>query len=230
MRAQLGGRDLSESEAGALRDRVSTDEITPAWACYYFDATLARYCLVGLEGGAVEAGALQAAGFQVLVAGESFGYGSSRETAPFALREAGIRLIVCRSVEKIFLQNCQNLGIFVVTDFELLGRLRSGEHISSRELLSDVDGLAFDVAMAGGLFAFNAQRLAGKVSATTVSATRRPMTLAEKIIADHVVRAKGRVGVPSVTPGQSYFVRSDLRFSHDYVTAMADSLFRACSS
>lgn len=227
MRAQLGGRDLSESEAGALRDRVSTDEITPAWACYYFDATLARYCLVGLEGGAVEAGALQAAGFQVLVAGESFGYGSSRETAPFALREAGIRLIVCRSVEKIFLQNCQNLGIFVVTDFELLGRLRSGEHISSRELLSDVDGLAFDVAMAGGLFAFNAQRLAGKVSATTVSATRRPMTLAEKIIADHVVRAKGRVGVPSVTPGQSYFVRSDLRFSHDYVTAMADSLFRA---
>ena len=227
MRAQLGGRDLSESEAGALRDRVSTDEITPAWACYYFDATLARYCLVGLEGGAVEAGALQAAGFQVLVAGESFGYGSSRETAPFALREAGIRLIVCRGVEKIFLQNCQNLGIFVVTDFELLGRLRSGEHISSRELLSDVDGLAFDVAMAGGLFAFNAQRLAGKVSATTVSATRRPMTLAEKIIADHVVRAKGRVGVPSVTPGQSYFVRSDLRFSHDYVTAMADSLFRA---
>ncbi|HYJ11788.1 MAG TPA: aconitase family protein [Polyangiaceae bacterium] len=227
LRAQLAGRDLSESEAGALRDRVSTDEITPAWACYYFDATLARYCLVGLEGGAVEAGALQAAGFQVLVAGESFGYGSSRETAPFALREAGIRLIVCRSVEKIFLQNCQNLGIFVVTDFDLLGRLRAGEHISSRELLSDVDGLAHDVAMAGGLFAFNEQRLAGKVSATTVSATRRPMTLAEKIIADHVVRAKGRVGVPSVTPGQSYFVRTDLRFSHDYVTAMADSLFRA---
>jgi 3-isopropylmalate/(R)-2-methylmalate dehydratase large subunit len=227
LRAQLAGRDLSESEAGALRDRVSTDEITPAWACYYFDATLARYCLVGLEGGAVEAGALQAAGFQVLVAGESFGYGSSRETAPFALREAGIRLIVCRSVEKIFLQNCQNLGIFVITDFDLLGRLRAGEHISSRELLSDVDGLAYDVAMAGGLFAFNEQRLAGKVSATTISATRRPMTLAEKIIADHVVRAKGRIGVPSVTPGQSYFVRTDLRFSHDYVTAMADSLFRA---
>jgi len=53
------------------------------------------------------------------------------------------------------------------------------------------------------------------------------MTLVEKIIASHVVREKGQLGVPSVSPGQSYFVRADLRFSHDYVTAMADSLFRA---
>jgi 3-isopropylmalate/(R)-2-methylmalate dehydratase large subunit len=49
MRAQLEpappGHDLALDGVppGALRDRVSTDEITPAWACYYFDATLARY-------------------------------------------------------------------------------------------------------------------------------------------------------------------------------------------
>jgi 3-isopropylmalate/(R)-2-methylmalate dehydratase large subunit len=53
------------------------------------------------------------------------------------------------------------------------------------------------------------------------------MTLVEKIIASRVLRAHGHIGVPSVTAGQSYFVRADLRFSHDYVTAMADSLFRA---
>jgi 3-isopropylmalate/(R)-2-methylmalate dehydratase large subunit len=52
------------------------------------------------------------------------------------------------------------------------------------------------------------------------------MTLAEKLISAHVVRPKGLLGVPSVAPGQSYFVRADLRFSHDYVTAMADALFR----
>ncbi len=229
MRAQLTGtgRAVDLAVAGPLRDRVSTDEITPAWACYYFDATLARYCLVGLAGGVVEAGEVQAGGFQVLVAGESFGYGSSRETAPFALREAGIRLIIARSVEKIFLQNCQNLGIYVVTDFGVLSRLLQGARIEQSELLAGLDGLARDVVEAGGLFAYNAQRLAGRVPGVTVSSSRRPMTLVEKIIASRVVRAKGQLGVPSVAPGQSYFVRADLRFSHDYVTAMAGSLFHA---
>jgi 3-isopropylmalate/(R)-2-methylmalate dehydratase large subunit len=232
LKAQLTGqadmpRAVDLASAGALRDRVSTDEITPAWACYYFDATLARYCLVGLEGGVVEHGAVQAGGFQVLVAGESFGFGSSRETAPFALREAGIRLIFAKSVEKIFQQNCQNLGVYVSTDFRLLTKLLQGVRLEPAELLQGLDGLARDVVEAGGLFAYNARRLAGKTAGATVSAIRRPMTLVEKIIANRVVRAKGQLGVPSVTPGQSYFVRADLRFSHDYVTAMADSLFRA---
>jgi 3-isopropylmalate/(R)-2-methylmalate dehydratase large subunit len=229
LKAQLSGsgRSVELSAAGKLRDRVSTDEITPAWACYYFDATLARYCLVGLAGGAVEAGQVAAGGFQVLVAGESFGYGSSRETAPFALREAGIRLIIARSVEKIFLQNCQNLGIYVSTDFSLLTKLLQVGRVELADLLRGLDGLARDVVEAGGLFAYNSLRLAGKIPGATVSASRRPMTLVEKIIASRVLRAHGHIGVPSVTPGQSYFVRADLRFSHDYVTAMADSLFRA---
>lgn len=229
LKAQLSGsgRSVELSAAGKLRDRVSTDEITPAWACYYFDATLARYCLVGLAGGAVEAGQVAAGGFQVLVAGESFGYGSSRETAPFALREAGIRLIIARSVEKIFLQNCQNLGIYVSTDFSLLTKLLQVGRLELAELLRGLDGLARDLVEAGGLFAYNSLRLAGKIPGATVSASRRPMTLVEKIIASRVLRAHGHIGVPSVTPGQSYFVRADLRFSHDYVTAMADSLFRA---
>ncbi len=183
--------------------------------------------MVGLAGGGVEAGELLAGGFQVLVAGESFGCGSSRETAPFALREAGIRLILCTSVEKIFQQNCQNLGIYVSTDLSLLPRLLRSGRLEQAELLQNLDGLARDVVEAGGLFAYNTRRLAGAVAGATVSTQRRPQTLAEKIIASHVVRAKGQLGVPSVTPGPSYFLRADLRFSHDYVTAMADSLFRA---
>lgn len=229
LRAQLvgSGRAVDLAAAGPLRDRVSTDEITPAWACYYFDATLARYCLVGLAGGAVEPGQVASGGFQVLVAGENFGCGSSRETAPFALREVGIRLIVARSVDKIFLQNCQNLGIYVSTDWAILPRLLQAGRVEPAELLRGLDGLALDVVEAGGLFAYNHARLAGTVPSATVSASRRPMTLVEKIIAKHAVRARGQLGVPSVVPGQSHFVRADLRFSHDYVTAMADALFRA---
>ena len=36
--------------ARALVSNISTDEITPGWVCYYYDETLARYCLVGLRG------------------------------------------------------------------------------------------------------------------------------------------------------------------------------------
>ncbi|MDF3070529.1 MAG: hypothetical protein K0R38_6130 [Polyangiaceae bacterium] len=228
LRAQLTGNERSVDVADALplRDRVSTDEITPAWACYYFDATLARYCLVGLAGGVVEAGEVERGGFDVLVAGESFGYGSSRETAPFSLKAAGIRLIIAASVEKIFLQNCQNLGVYVSTDFGLLPRLLRGERIETSELVRGLDGLAKDVVEAGGLFAYNARRLQGRVPKAPPRAAVRPMTLVEKLIAAHVVGEGGALGVPSVAPGESYFVRADLRFSHDYVTAMADALFR----
>jgi len=54
------------------------------------------------------------------------------------------------------------------------------------------------------------------------------MTMVEKIIAAHaVVDAKtGVIGVPAVAPGDALFVRTDVRFSHEYVTPMADSLFR----
>jgi len=229
LKAQLtgSGRAVDLAVAGPLRDGVSVEELTPAWACYRFDATLARNCLVGLAGGVVEAGQIAAGGFQVLVAGERFGYGPLREAAPLALREAGIRLIVCRSVEKVFLQSCQDLGIYVSSDFGLLTRLLQTGRVELPTLLRGLDGLARDVVEAGGLFAYNALRLVGKVPGATVSGSRRPMTLAEKVIASRVVRAHGHLGVPSVTPGQSYFVRADLRLSHDCATALADALFRA---
>src|SRR6185437_13641035 len=55
------------------------------------------------------------------------------------------------------------------------------------------------------------------------------MTLCEKILAAHViVDAKaGKLGVPAVKPGDALFARTDVRFSHEYVTPMAESLFRA---
>jgi 3-isopropylmalate/(R)-2-methylmalate dehydratase large subunit len=52
-----------------------------------------------------------------------------------------------------------------------------------------------------------------------------PMTLAEKIFAQHMLNEKGEVGVSSVKPGDTGFARADLRFSHEYVTPMAAIFF-----
>ena len=47
---QLRGETLAYDPARKLIDNISTDELTPGWVCYYYDETLARYCLVGLRG------------------------------------------------------------------------------------------------------------------------------------------------------------------------------------
>src|SRR5438094_7678988 len=55
--------------------------------------------------------------------------------------------------------------------------------------------------------------------------TTRPMTLAEKIFARHMLNENGEMGVAAVKPGDTGFARADLRFSHEYVTPMAAIFF-----
>lgn len=50
----------------------------------------------------------------IFVAEENLGSGSSRETAPLALKELGIRMILAKSYARIFYRNCINLGILAV--------------------------------------------------------------------------------------------------------------------
>lgn len=50
----------------------------------------------------------------VLVAGENFGCGSSREQAPVALKVAGVRVVVARSFARIFFRNAINIGLPVL--------------------------------------------------------------------------------------------------------------------
>jgi 3-isopropylmalate/(R)-2-methylmalate dehydratase large subunit len=230
LEAQLQGQALAFDEGKhALVNNISTDELTPGWVCYYYDETLARYCLVGLRGGVVQRDAIKNGGFGVIVSGRSKGCGSSRETAPYSEREAGIQIVVAKSIEKIYGQNCQNIGLLTTTDFGVLDRVARGEEIPISEFTKGLDRISADVVEHGGLFAYNEARLAGEVSPPVIDTAPRAMTLVEKIIAAHaVVDARAnKVGVPAVKPGDALFVRTDVRFSHEYVTPMAESLFRA---
>ncbi len=236
LKKQLDGEPLTEAEVRGiddgsipLVDNISTDELTPGWVCYYYDETLARFCLVGLRGGVVEKDAIKNGGFSVIVSGRSKGCGSSRETAPYSERESGIQVVVAKSIEKIYGQNCQNIGLLTTTDPSLLERLKKGEEIPISAFTAGLDPISAGVVEHGGLFAYNKARLAGEVSPPAITTPARKMTLAEKIIASRtIVDAKaGKVGVPAVKPGDALFARTDVRFSHEYVTPMAESLFVA---
>ena len=224
---QLAGEDLDWDPSIELIDNISTDEITPGWVCYYYDETLARYSLVGLRGGRVEKDAIRNGGFEVIVSGLSKGCGSSRETAPYSELKAGIRLVVARSIEKIYGQNAQNIGLLTTTDFSVLDLVKKGEEIPIEFFTKGLDPISADIVRYGGLFAYNKARLEGRVAPPPVETEARPMTICEKIIAAHAIAdAKtGRTGVPAVKPGDALFARTDVRFSHEYVTPMGASLF-----
>jgi 3-isopropylmalate/(R)-2-methylmalate dehydratase large subunit len=230
LKKQLRGEAVSvDPGKDGLVNNISTDELTPGWVCYYYDETLARYCLVGLRGGVIQRDDIKNGGFGVIVSGNSKGCGSSRETAPYSEREAGIQIVVAKSIEKIYGQNCQNIGLLTTTDFGILDRIAKGEEIPIDEFTKGLDPISADVVRFGGLFAYNEARLAGEVSPPRIETPARPMTLCEKIIAAHAIAdaRTGALGVTAVKPGDALFVRTDMRFSHEYVTPMAESLFRA---
>lgn len=229
LEAQLKGATLPPSAERPLMGSISTDEITPGWVCYYYDETLARYCLVGLRGGKVTKDAIKNGGFGVIVSGTSKGCGSSRETAPYSELKAGVRLVIAKNIEKIYGQNAQNIGLLTSTDFSLIPRIERGEAIPMTEFTRGLDPISAGIVMRGGLFAYNRARLRGEVSPPAVTTSKRPMTLCEKILAAHVIAdAKSNVvGAAAVKPGDAFFARTDVRFSHEYVTPMAESLFVA---
>lgn len=293
MRRQLAGEDLElDAVRGILRDQISTDEITPAYICYYFDETLGEFPYLGLRAGGefpVVRGSVRQGGFACSVSGKRRGKGSSREQSPYAELMAGIRVVIAENIERIYNENCQNLGVLTSTDFSLIERIRNGEEIELSAFTDGVDAITRDIIEYGGLFEYNVARMQGRVTVppmtggeehggvepdlgdpaavrdlrgaggndgaitfsvenagTQAQATSRPtsesspsshtdarrggrraMTIAEKIFASRWVvdASKGRFGVPAVRPGDSGFVRTDWRFSHEYVSPMAAIFF-----
>ncbi len=209
-----------------LLSNISTDEITPGWVCFYYDETLGQYVYVGMREGAVKKDEVKAGGFAVVVSGLSKGCGSSRETAPYAEKAAGLQLVIAQSIEKIYGQNSQNIGLLTSTDFGLIDRIRRGEEIPLAEFTTGLDPISQSIVEHGGLFNYNKARLAGEVTPPPVETKARPMTIVEKIIARHAFVRAGKIGVAAVKPGDALFAVADVRFSHEYVTPMAESLFK----
>ncbi len=101
-----------EGKVHKFGDNIDTDAIIPAIYLVTTDAQeLGRHCLETVDpelGRKVQRGDL-------LVAGENFGCGSSREHAALAIKGRGFSCVVARSFARIFLRNAINLGLPVFT-------------------------------------------------------------------------------------------------------------------
>ena len=109
-----------------LGDNVDTDVIIPARYLVTHEAdVLAKHVF---EDYYPEFRA-KAAGGAIVVAGENFGLGSSREHAVIALKHSGVKAIVAESFARIFYRNSINLGLpaLILKGREGLDRLKDGE-------------------------------------------------------------------------------------------------------
>jgi aconitate hydratase len=130
--------DLRATVAIKVGDDVSTDEILPAGARvlpFRSDiAKLAEFTFSQVDDGYVERA--REAGTHVIVAGENYGQGSSREHAVIAPRSLGLRLVLAKSYARIHWQNLANFGVLAAefTDPSDYDRIDQGDELS-------VDGL-----------------------------------------------------------------------------------------
>ncbi|OPY09815.1 MAG: 2,3-dimethylmalate dehydratase small subunit [Syntrophaceae bacterium PtaB.Bin095] len=107
-------------------DHVNTDLIIPARYINSTDpAFLATHCMEDADPGF--AGKVRPG--DIIVAGENFGCGSSREHAPIALRAAGIACVVAGSFARIFYRNAFNMGLPIFESKALFDRVADGEEI-----------------------------------------------------------------------------------------------------
>jgi len=228
LRAQLDGADLSPSDAGALRFGVSTDAMISGAACTlgYTSEVLGPWFLDGL-GGVVGRDDVLDGGFEVVVGGDAYGSGSSREVAVVAHQGAGIRLVVARSLQRIFQENLVYCGLPFTTDLDVVARLLAGEDVDLGAPGAGLPPLFGRVAEAGGLLRYGTALLAGSEPVPApAGSTPRPMTCIERIAAATAWTGDG-VGVPAVRPGDQVLCRAGFRGLHEYTAGMVMSLYRS---
>ncbi len=227
---QLAGSnaEFDPADPPALHFGVNTDAMINGAACTlgYTGDILGPYFLQNFKD-VVDVGSVRGGGFQVVVGGDAYGSGSSREVAVVAHQGAGIELVIARSFQRIFQENMVYSGLPFTTDFGVIARLQAGEDLDLAALGQALPPFFKAVSAAGGLARYGSKVLAGEVGPTyAVERASRPMTCIEKIVAGKTWVGAGKpFGVTAVAPGDQVLCEADFRGMHEYTGGMVMNLY-----
>lgn len=221
-RAQLdpsSPQRLTPVEQLGLLDDVDTDQLIPVRHLLTDEVRLlGERVLRGLpEGFEVGEGTIRHAGALVLVAGERFGKGSSREQAVWALLGAGVGAVLAESFGPVFERNAASVGLLTSTHLELARQIQMGEPVPLQAFLEGKDGLLQKIILHGGLFGYLRALHEGRepYPSIEVQGQGEPMNIWEKRLA-RAFGVKGvRVGDVGILPvglAASYVGLSGLAF------------------
>jgi 3-isopropylmalate/(R)-2-methylmalate dehydratase large subunit len=224
--AELEGSDVAYA-GQPLHYGVNTDAMISGQACTlgYTGEILGPWFLENFQE-TVKKDDVRSGGFQVVVGGDAYGSGSSREVAVVAHQGAGIELVVAKSFQRIFQENMVFSGMPFTTDFSVVDRLRAGEEIDPRSFFSELPPFFRSVAEAGGLLPYGRLWLEGEVTpwyATDRDA--RPMNAVEKIIAARTWTGGSTFGIAEVHPGDQVLCKAAFRGVHEYTAGMVMALY-----
>ena len=107
-------------------DNIDTDAIIPARYLNIWDPQgLAAHCMEDADPDFMK----KMKKGDIIVGGENFGCGSSREHAPIAIKAAGIACVVAKSFARIFYRNSFNMGLPIFESPDLWGQVTEGSEI-----------------------------------------------------------------------------------------------------
>lgn len=108
-------------------NNIDTDAIIPARYLNTSDsAELAKHCMEDADPDFVK----KMKTGDIILGGENFGCGSSREHAPIAIKAAGISCVVARSFARIFYRNSFNMGLPIFESRELFDAVAEGQSVT----------------------------------------------------------------------------------------------------
>jgi len=127
-------------------NNVDTDVIIPA---RYLNTSsqdeLAAHCFEDLDENFKE----KLKDRKIIVAGDNFGCGSSREHAPLAIKASGVKLIIAKTFARIFFRNAINIGLAVIPSEEASENVKDGDELEvdlEKGLIKDnTDGKIFKI-------------------------------------------------------------------------------------
>jgi 3-isopropylmalate/(R)-2-methylmalate dehydratase small subunit len=108
------------------RDHINTDEIIPArYLNTESEVELAKHCMEDLDPDFVK----KVNEGDLLVAGEDFGCGSSREHAVWAIRGVGVQTVIAKSFARIFYRNAINNGFYLIESADAVEKIKNGDEL-----------------------------------------------------------------------------------------------------
>ncbi|MHC5061931.1 MAG: 3-isopropylmalate dehydratase small subunit [Planctomycetota bacterium] len=108
------------------RDHINTDEIIPARYLNTDDMVeLAKHCMEDLDADFVN----KCSAGDVIVAGDDFGCGSSREHAVWSLQGAKVGAVIAQTFARIFYRNAINCGFYVIELADAAQKINDGDEI-----------------------------------------------------------------------------------------------------
>ena len=108
------------------RGHINTDEIIPArYLNTDNEAELAKHCMEDMDAEFVN----KARAGDIIVAGDDFGCGSSREHAVWAIRGAKVQTVIARSFARIFYRNAINCGFYLIESADAVEKISDGDEV-----------------------------------------------------------------------------------------------------